>query len=264
MMFFEKLRQRFSEVFEKSGNILEVGSQNINGTVRDYFPSSTSYLGIDLSMAKCVDWVVPGELIELPDEWADVVISTECFEHCKDWEKVFINMIRILKPGGLCILTCASGERATHGTIDSDEGSSPFTPNYYKNLNAEDIAEKIRLGLYFNHHAFEINTIEHDLYFWGIRTSTSIVESDNYWENTASRLARCQGQLGQAAARHSKLTQEFIQVKAEAEKAKAQAEKDIQKLLKTLNHVQCSKSYKIARRLQKLRGLIRWNNSLNV
>ena len=68
-------------------------------------------------------------------------------------------MIRILKPGGLCILTCASGERATHGTIDSDEGSSPFTPNYYKIPNAEDIAEKIWLGLYFNHHAFEINTI---------------------------------------------------------------------------------------------------------
>ena len=136
MMFFEKLRQRFSEVFEKSGNILEVGSQNINGTVRDYFPSSTSYLGIDLSMAKCVDWVVPGELIELPDEWADVVISTECFEHCKDWGKVFINMINSAK-----------------WSLLSSDANEPFAKqsilmlvftlyNYYE-IVAEDIAEKI-------------------------------------------------------------------------------------------------------------------------
>ncbi len=224
MSFFAALQQRFSEIFASAGNILEVGSQDINGTVRGFFPSDTNYLGIDLGIAKCVDWVVPGELIELPDHWADIVISTECFEHCKDWDKVFINMIRILKPGGLCILTCASGERAAHGTIDSDEADSPFTSNYYKNLGPDSIAEKIRLGAYFKQHAFEVNTIDNDLYFWGIRTCSSILESDSYWEDPISRLVRCQGQLGQAATRHAKLSQELIQAKAQADQAKAQAD----------------------------------------
>ena len=244
--FFLALKQRFSDRFAGSSNILEVGSQDINGTVRGFFPPDTNYLGIDLGKAKCVDWVVPGELIELPDQWADVVISTECFEHCRDWEKAFINMIRILKPGGLCILTCAYGERPAHGTIDSEEESSPFTSHYYKNLGPDNITEKIRLGAYFKQHAFEVNTNDNDLYFWGIRTCSSVLETDCYWEDPISRLARCQGQLGQAANRHSKLSQELIQAKAEADQAKAE-----------LMRIKESRSYALTKPARKTLGLLK-------
>lgn len=251
--FFEELQKRFCERFSKAVKILEVGSQNINGTVRDFFASDIDYLGIDLGMTKCVDWVIPGELIELPDNWADIVISTECFEHCQDWDKVLINMIRILKPGGLCIITCASGERPTHGTIDSEEASSPFTSSYYKNLGPDNIANRIRLGAYFERHSFEINSIDNDLYFWGVCSSSLIKEIDDYWEDPVSRLARCQGQLGQAASRHAKINHELIQAKADADQAKAKAEQIQDRLTKIEN----STSWALTMPARKIMDLLR-------
>ena len=222
--FLNRLRLQYPERFNNPATILEVGSQNINGSVRDLFCSQGEYLGIDLGMAPDVDWTIPGELIELPNAWADIVISTECFEHCQDWVKVFINMMRISKPSGLVIVTCASIGRAAHGTVDSDEDSSPFTTNYYKNLGVDDISEKIKIGLYFGAHGFEVNNLSNDLYFWGIRSDSEIHEGDDYWEAPMSRLARAQGQLAQAASRQTALQADLHQAKAEADQAKAEAD----------------------------------------
>jgi len=222
--FFRGLAVRFSDQFNKASRILEVGSQNRNGSVRQYFPGATEYLGLDLGIALDVDWAVPGELVELPNGWAEIVISTECFEHCKDWDKVFINMMRIAEPGGLVIVTCAAPGRPAHGTIDSDEYSSPFTTSYYRNLGVDDITDKIKLGHYFRSHSFEVSSTSHDLYFWGIRSEVYIQPVDMYWEDPMSRLARAQGQLAQAAARHSAIQSELYKVKNRAEQAKADAE----------------------------------------
>jgi SAM-dependent methyltransferase len=247
--FFREASHRFSEQFDNATKILEVGSQNINGTVRDFFPNAAEYLGIDLGQGLCVDWVVPGELIELPDRWADIVISTECFEHCREWHKVFINMIRISKPGGLILVTCAGIGRSTHGTIDSELGSSPFTPSYYKNLGIDNISSKIATGLYFSRHSFEINSSTKDLYFWGIRSDSDIHSRDHYWEEPMSRLARAQGQLGQAAARHASIQVELTQARNEAEKAKAEAERakaEKRQLAENLRSIKESKTWRIA------------------
>lgn len=211
--FFIQVSSRFPRYFLDSKRILEVGSQNINGSIREFFSKDSEYLGIDLGLARDVDWIVPGELIELPDKWADVCISTECFEHCENWKDVFVNMIRILSPGGLLILTCASLGRATHGTIDSDTSTSPFTTSYYRNLGPDDIQAKIASGHYFSSHAFEVNSESHDLYFWGVRSNSSILEHDNFWEDPNTRLARAQGQLAQAAARHSLIQSELSNAK---------------------------------------------------
>ena len=222
--FFEFIYARFSDKFANASRVLEVGSQNINGSIRDFFHDAREYIGLDLGPAKDVDWTIPGELIELPDDWADVVISTECFEHCQEWDKVLINMIRIGKPGSLVLVTCASVGRPTHGTIDSNESDSPFTPSYYRNLGTDDIASKIAAGWYFDSHGFEVNSKCHDLYFWGIRSSAEIRECDNYWEDAMSRLARAQGQLGHAVARHTALLRELDSARIEADQARAEAD----------------------------------------
>lgn len=207
--FFEDTTARFKHLCEGASKILEVGSQNINGSVRQYFPSASEYLGIDIGPGVDVDWVVPGELIQLPASWADLVLTTECLEHCAAWEKVFLNMIRILKPAGLFLMTCASFGRGAHGTLDSDEFSSPYTQDYYRNLGAADIAEKIKLGLFFDKHSFEYDAISGDLYFWGIRSSNPFHESLVSWLSPLDRLARAQGQLGQAVSRHAQLSAEL-------------------------------------------------------
>jgi len=245
--FFKELAIRFSGCFDKASRVLEVGSQNINGSIRNKFPNATEYLGIDLGMAADVDWVIPGELIELPNGWAEVAISAECFEHCKRWGDVLTNMIRITRPGGLIIITCAGIGRATHGTVDSDAYSSPFTTDYYRNLGANDIASRIQLGSYFVSHGFEINSRSNDLYFWGIRSESLINEDDEYWEDPMSRLARAQGQLAQAAARYAATRAELDRITTEAELARAEAAQATDSVEQILN----SRTWKITTPLRK-------------
>lgn len=204
--FFAEITKRFEDICHAPIKVLEVGSQNINGTVRGHFPSATEYLGVDIGRGQDVDWVVPGELLQLPDAWADIVVTTECLEHCEMWEQVFLNMIRMLRPAGLFIMTCASTGRATHGTLDSEEYSSPFTTSYYRNLGADDIAEKIILGEFFDKHSFEAETMSGDLYFWGIRGNAVFNESANDWIRPLDRLARAQGQLAQAVSLHADMS----------------------------------------------------------
>ena len=251
--FFEGLAIRFSERLDKVSRVLEVGSQNVNGSIRQYFTNANEYLGIDLGSAPDVDWAIPGELIELPNGWAEVAISTECFEHCNAWENVFINMMRIAAPGGLVIITCAAPGRATHGTTDSDEYSSPFTTSYYKNLGIDDISEKIKLGAYFSSHGFEISSSSHDLYFWGIRSEADIQTTDEYWEEPISRLARAQGQLAQAAARQSATQAQLDKSKSEAEQARAEAEQ----ARSSLKRIESSRAWSIIRKTRLAWGNLR-------
>ncbi|MGF1569124.1 MAG: glycosyltransferase [Nodosilinea sp.] len=204
--FFKDIGQRFPEYFQANQQVLEVGSQNINGTVRDFFPENTTYLGIDIGPGKDVDLVIPGELIQLPPAWADVAISTECFEHASTWPQILENMIRITKPSGLVLLTFAGFGRPTHGTLDSDLSLSPFTGTYYKNLIPDDIYEAIRIGEYFSSHAFEVNSEAHDTYFWGIRNSREFEGQPSSLRELEAQLVQTQGQLGQSAKKISDLT----------------------------------------------------------
>ena len=226
--FFNRLKLFFASKFMSAEHIFEVGSQDINGSVRTLFPGSAEYVGVDLGPAKCVDWVIPGELVELSNGWADIVISTECFEHCKNWDRVFLNMVRILGPGGLFIFTSAGTGRAAHGTIDSDQYSSPFTTSYYKNLDVDQVVERIKLGSFFSTHGFEVNSTAGDLYFWGIRSNTSFEEIEQHWSTPLDRLARAQGQLAQAATRYKDISTEASQAIQEAEQARLEASKAIQ------------------------------------
>ena len=203
--FFEQLAICFPDHFIDNVNVLEIGSQDINGTVRDYFQPAANYLGLDLGIAKGVDWTIPGELIELPDQWARVCISTECFEHAATWPQILLNMIRITQENGLLILSIAGHGRAGHGTLDSDLESSPWTTSYYKNLGPDDITEKIRLGHYFKRHGFQVNSEAGDTYFWGIRSAGCVNTFDDGWQSPLDRLARAQGQLSQAVNRHNEM-----------------------------------------------------------
>jgi SAM-dependent methyltransferase len=207
--FFEQLKVLFPDNFSGKINVLEIGSQDINGTVRDFFQKGANYLGLDLGMAKGVDWTIPGELVELPDQWASICISTECFEHAATWEQILMNMIRITRTNGLLILSIAGHGRATHGTVDSEVGSSPFTTSYYKNLGADDFIQKIKLGHYFKRHSFQVDSEAGDTYFWGVRSASPIDTSNDGWQSPLDRLARAQGQLSQAVIRHNAIKEEL-------------------------------------------------------
>jgi hypothetical protein len=147
--------------------VLEIGSLNINGTVRDFF-TPTSYIGVDVAPGPGVDHVGHGETIDFPDNSFDVAISAECFEHNPNWKATFANMHRMAR---VVIFTCASEGRPEHGTHNAHPDSSPLTLDweYYRNLNAADFEQTFDLPSMFTEHAFEYNPQSCDLYFWGIK-----------------------------------------------------------------------------------------------
>jgi len=163
--FVIKVKQQFPSYFEDK-TVLEVGSQDINGSVRKHF-KDCDYLGIDLGEAPGVDMVVSINDFPMPNKY-DVVISSEMLEHCQDWEKALLTMHQNTKPGGLFILTCAGPKRQEHGTINHTPQDSKFTLEHYRNISREDFRSVLPADL------FEMNflTLERgdtDLYFWGIK-----------------------------------------------------------------------------------------------
>lgn len=151
--------------------ILEIGSLDINGTVRDFF-TACDYVGVDLEPGPGVDLVASGHELDLALGSFDVAVSAECFEHNPYWRETFKVMCDAARYA--VIMTCATTGRAEHGTSRTDPNSSPFTVDrwdYYQNLTAADFEQAFDLECIFEWHEFQTNTGSHDLYFAGIKRS---------------------------------------------------------------------------------------------
>lgn len=169
--FLIKLKQSHPDFFSDV-KVIEIGSLNINGTVRDFFQTK-DYLGVDVGAGPGVDLVARGEELDHPENTYDVAISAECFEHNPAWAETFQNMHRMARKA--VIFTCASDGREEHGTHSAHPSSSPLTLewDYYKNLNAADFEQIFDLKKMFIEHKFEYNPQSKDLYFWGIKAAAA-------------------------------------------------------------------------------------------
>jgi SAM-dependent methyltransferase len=89
--------------------VVEIGSQDVNGSLREVSPENAQYIGLDFVSGKGVD-VVLTDPYHLPFESdsVDVVVSSSCFEHSEMFWLVFIEVLRILKPSGLFYLNAPS------------------------------------------------------------------------------------------------------------------------------------------------------------
>jgi len=163
--FVIKVKQQFPSYFEDK-SVLEVGSQDINGSVRKHF-KNCDYLGIDLGKAPGVDMVI--SIIDFPmvDKY-DVVISSEMLEHCKEWDKALSVMYNNTKPGGIFILTCAGPNRQEHGTSKHTPQDSKFTLEHYRNISKEDF-RSVLPETFFEISSLSLERGDTDLYFWGIK-----------------------------------------------------------------------------------------------
>lgn len=163
--FAELLPQFFSHC-----RVLEVGSLDINGSVRPLF-RDCSYLGIDVGPGPGVDLVCQGQDYAGPDGSFDTVISCECMEHNPYWRETFQNMVRLRKPGGLVLMTCATLGTGEHGTARTTPRSSPHTAaagwTYYQNLTEGDFASAPTFGS-FAAYGFWTNWLTSDMYFAGV------------------------------------------------------------------------------------------------
>ncbi len=89
--------------------VVELGSYDVNGTVRDHQPAGSRYLGLDIEAGPSVDIVIENALrLPLADGEADCVLSSSCFEHDKFFWQTFLEQCRITKPGGFIYLNVPS------------------------------------------------------------------------------------------------------------------------------------------------------------
>lgn len=173
--FCKKISQKFPKYFNGK-KVLDIGSLDINGNNR-FFLTDCNYIGLDVGEGSNVDVVQVAHLYDAPDEQFDLIISTEVFEHDMFYEKSIQNIIRMLKPGGAFIFTCASTGRPEHGTRRSDGSwAAPLLlavseewSDYYKNLVEEDIRKIPGFNQAFPDGIFEYNPNPGDLYFFGVK-----------------------------------------------------------------------------------------------
>lgn len=100
----------FFQSYVRAGDlVLDIGSMDMNGSLRDFRPEGSNYVGIDLSAGNGVDVVVKMNS-ELPftEEVFDVVVSTSCFEHDGMFWLTFVEICRVLKAGGYLYLNAPS------------------------------------------------------------------------------------------------------------------------------------------------------------
>ena len=161
--FVFALKKQFPEYF-KDQKVLEIGSLDINGSIRQFF-DSCDYIGVDLGAGKGVDLIAYGEDLDFPDKWFSVVASCECFEHNPEWEATFRNMIRMAKD--LVFFSCATTGRPEHGTKRTSPDDAPFCGDYYRNLTEQDFRDKFTFEE-FEYYGFLTNDNPADLYFWGL------------------------------------------------------------------------------------------------
>lgn len=89
-----------------AGVVLDIGAQDVNGSLKELCPPHHNYIGVDFVEGKGVD-VILTDPYKLPfeDNSADVIVSSSCFEHAEFFWLSYLEIMRVLKPSGLFYLS---------------------------------------------------------------------------------------------------------------------------------------------------------------
>ena len=110
-IFWKYIAEKFSDFFDE--DIIEFGSYNVNGTIRDYFKNCKRYIGVDWRSGPCVDVVGLAHEVKFNFK-AKAILSASMLEHDPYWEKSLDNMINHLKLNGILVLTWGAAKNAEH------------------------------------------------------------------------------------------------------------------------------------------------------
>lgn len=101
------------------GSVLDVGSFDVNGTLRPYVPPTMSYCGADMTEGPNVNVVLDDpHRFPFGHEEFDLVVSTSCLEHDVFFWLTFIEMARVVKPGGFIYLSAPTGGVVHNHPVD--------------------------------------------------------------------------------------------------------------------------------------------------
>jgi SAM-dependent methyltransferase len=114
----EFVRTQLSPAELRGAEVLEVGSRDVNGSVRPLVERARPrrYVGVDIEEGAGVDEICDAsELVSrFGAEQFDLVVSTELLEHVRDWRSAVSQMKEVLRVGGTLLITTRSKGFGVH------------------------------------------------------------------------------------------------------------------------------------------------------
>jgi len=147
-MFWARAAQKYQRYFVGS-EVIECGSREHNGSIRDYFRASKKYIGVDWKPGGNVDRVSLIHDLTGTDQY-DLVASASMLEHDPYWEKSLTRMAEMVKPDGALMVSWGAARNPQHCLDDAPDGG--FHP-----LKAGLVLQKLdELGLYVHEFVYEM------------------------------------------------------------------------------------------------------------
>jgi predicted SAM-dependent methyltransferase len=97
----------FCKDYTEKLKVVDFGSYDVNGSLKSIFKSH-EYIGIDMASGPNVDIVCTSDTTPFEDNSIDVIVSSSNFEHDDFFWMTFLEMCRIVKPGGLIYINAPS------------------------------------------------------------------------------------------------------------------------------------------------------------
>jgi hypothetical protein len=126
-----------------TGKVLEVGSYNVNGGVRDLV---TVHTGIDLRKGEGVDLVCKAEelISHFEPGYFDSVVTTDTLEHVEKWRECLTAISQVVKPEGWWVCTMAHPRKGRH---DYPNDYWRFEPEQIEQVFAGSTATDLRSSI---------------------------------------------------------------------------------------------------------------------
>ena len=132
--------------------VIDIGAQDVNGSLRQVTPPNFEYVGLDFQEAKGVDMLLEDPyILPLADASVDIVLSSSCFEHSEMFWVVFLEIMRVLKPTGLFYLNAPSAGSFHRYPVDCwrfypDSGRALISWAKRNDLNPEILESFTQIG----------------------------------------------------------------------------------------------------------------------
>lgn len=131
--WLEHLKKTYPKNFSKC-SVLEIGSQNVNGSIREYF-DDCDYVGVDRVAGDGVDIVCQATETKFSKTF-DTLAIFSVFEHDLTWRETLKHNLQFLKKGGMCFVCFGAEGNKPHMEIWHEVPHKEFL-DYCKELGLE-------------------------------------------------------------------------------------------------------------------------------
>lgn len=167
--------------------IVDIGSYDVNGSYRPLFNQAKwVYTGVDLAAGPNVDLVLTSPYhLPLASGSADLIVSGQCFEHVDFFWLAWLDMVRVLKPGGQIFLIAPSRGPEHRYPVDCWR----FYPDGYRALAKYGDLKLLEVSTDWTPHAHE------DSAAWGDTVGVFRKPAVGRWHGVKQKLRYAAGRI---------------------------------------------------------------------